>query len=208
MPARGGRLTVPAMSETNVTDRFLGCLSARDFDGLSSLFAAGARARLLLPRGLVELSGGEEIAGRFRTWFGSASRFEIATSSDQPIGRRRRLTWLIRAVRESDSVELVEQNALFDSGPDGIESLDLLCSGFHPVEEVFDAGSLGCADGLAEEFRRRIEAVPVGASLAVVVGDPAAKEDLPPLARMLGHAVKSTQALGDGRLTITVERCK
>jgi TusA-related sulfurtransferase len=44
--------------------------------------------------------------------------------------------------------------------------------------------------------------------LEVVVADPAAKEDLPPLARMLGHAVKSTQALQDGRLTITVERCK
>ena len=106
-----------------------------------------------------------------------------------------------------DTWHVIEQQAYLRAG-ERIDAIDLLCSGFHPEEEVFDAGSLGCADGLAEEFRRRIEAVPVGASLAVVVGDPAAKEDLPPLARLLGHAVKSTQALGDGRLTITVERCK
>jgi TusA-related sulfurtransferase len=50
--------------------------------------------------------------------------------------------------------------------------------------------------------------VPVGASLAVVVADPAAKEDLPPLARMLGHTVKTTRTLDDGRLRFTVERRK
>jgi TusA-related sulfurtransferase len=216
MPALDDRHTLPAMDETNIEQQFLECLAARDFDRLTALFAAGAQGRLLLPRGLVEVSGRDEIGGRFRGWFGAASSFEIRMSSEQRIGRRHRLSWLIRAVREGDSVEFVEQNALLDLGPDGIERLDLLCSGFHPERTepvasspiVFDAGSLGCADGLAQEFRRRIEAVPVGASLAVIVADPAGKEDLPPLARMLGHTVKSAQALQDGRLTITVERCK
>jgi TusA-related sulfurtransferase len=216
MPALGDRHTLPAMDETNIEQQFLECLAARDFDRLTALFAAGAQGRLLLPRGLVEVSGRDEIGDRFRGWFGAASSFEIRMSSEQRIGRRRRLSWLIRAVREGDSVELVEQNALLDLGPDGIERLDLICSGFHPERTepvtsepiVFDAGSLGCADGLAQEFRRRIEAVPVGASLAVIIADPAGKEDLPPLARMLGHNVQSAQALQDGRLTITVERCK
>ena len=31
--------------------------------------------------------------------------------------------------------------------------------------------------------------------------DPAAKEDLPPLARLMGHTVHSTEATGDGRLS-------
>ncbi len=70
----------------------------------------------------------------------------------------------------------------------------------------FDAGELGCADGLAGEFRRRIGAIPVGDVLVVTARDPAAKEDLPPLARMMGHAVRSVETLGDGRLQITVER--
>ena len=44
---------------------------------------------------------------------------------------------------------------------------DLLCSGFPQREQAmsgvheFDAGNLGCADGLAGEFRRRIGAIPV-----------------------------------------------
>jgi len=48
--------------------------------------------------------------------------------------------------------------------------------------------------------------VPAGGSLKVVVSDPAAKEDLPSLARLLGQRVTSTEAHGDGRLTITVEK--
>ena len=70
----------------------------------------------------------------------------------------------------------------------------------------FDAGNLGCADGLASEFRRRIGAIPVGDVLVVTARDPAAKEDLPPLARMMGHAVLSIESPGDGRLLFTVER--
>jgi TusA-related sulfurtransferase len=70
----------------------------------------------------------------------------------------------------------------------------------------FDACNLGCADGLAGEFRRRIGSIPVGDVLVVTARDPAAKEDLPPLARMMGHAVRSIETPGDGHLLITVER--
>jgi TusA-related sulfurtransferase len=70
----------------------------------------------------------------------------------------------------------------------------------------FDAGDLGCADGLAGEFRRRIQQIPVGEVLEVSTRDPAAKEDLPPLARMMGHVVRSIEASGDGRLMVKVER--
>src|SRR6266571_4481435 len=64
----------------------------------------------------------------------------------------------------------------------------------------------GCADGLAQEFRRRIQAIPRGDVLVVETSDPAAKEDLPPLARMMGHTVRSVEPSGNGRLLITVER--
>ena len=70
----------------------------------------------------------------------------------------------------------------------------------------FDAGTLSCADGLAQEFRRRILAIPQGDVLVVETVDPAAKEDLPPLARMMGHKVRSVEPSDGGRLLITVER--
>jgi TusA-related sulfurtransferase len=70
----------------------------------------------------------------------------------------------------------------------------------------YDAGDLGCGDGLPREFRHQMQTVPIGAVLQVTVRDPAAKADLPPLARMMGHRVLSQESLGDGRLVINVER--
>ena len=70
----------------------------------------------------------------------------------------------------------------------------------------FDAGDRGCGDGLAQDFRRRIDAVAVGQRLRVTVRDPSAKADIPSVARMLGHRVLSEETLDGGRLVITVER--
>lgn len=71
---------------------------------------------------------------------------------------------------------------------------------------TFDAGDLSCATGLAEEFRRQMQGIPPGDELLVTTGDPSAKEDLPPLARMMGHTVRSIESSGDGFLVIDVER--
>jgi TusA-related sulfurtransferase len=146
-------------------------------------------------------------------WFGTASEFEVLATEMEPLGSRRRLSWRLRMVREGGKRQIVEQVAFVDVGEDSasIERIDLLCSGFQPDEvagsaRVFDAGTMGCADGLADEFRRRIAGVRVGESLTVVVSDPAAREDLPSLARLLGHAVVATEARAGGSSTITVER--
>jgi TusA-related sulfurtransferase len=70
----------------------------------------------------------------------------------------------------------------------------------------FDAGTLGCGDGLATTFRDRIGRIAVGDVLRVRTADPSAKEDLPSLARLMGHAVRAVDARPDGSMTITVER--
>ncbi len=72
----------------------------------------------------------------------------------------------------------------------------------------FDAGDLGCGTGLPREFLSQVRAIPVGHQLRAIVSDPAAREDLPALARMLGHSVVSVEPADDGRLLITVERVK
>ena len=94
-----------------------------------------------------------------------------------------------------------------------ITGIDLLCSGFRRVPDpatgtvhAFDAGTLGCADGLAGEFRRQVQTIAVGDVLAVTTRAPAAKEDLPPLARMMGYLIRSIEAADDGRLLICVQR--
>jgi len=200
------------MSDRSTSQQFLELLAARDFAGLAATMTAGAQARMLLPRGLEEHSGGDAIARRVESWFGAASAFDLRSSTDEQVGARRRLSWRFDVVRDGGAPEVVEQVAFMDVGPRGIERIDLVCSGFQrePGREaqVFDAGDLGCADGLAREFRHRLAGVPVGSSLRVVVRDPAAREDLPSLARLLGQRVASEETADDGRLVITVERLR
>jgi len=203
------------MAERNASQEFLKGLAGRDFKRLAASFTADAKARMLLPRGPEEHSGRESIVSRFEGWFGSASEFDPQSSSEEAVGVRHRVSLRLSVVRDGHTRELIDQVAFLDLGPLGIERIDLICSGFQ-VEagaaarpaQLFDAGAMGCADGLAQEFRRRIAGVPLGGSLKVVVSDPAAKEDLPSLARLLGQRITSTEAHDDGRLTITVERQK
>lgn len=202
--------------ETNYfTARFLELLAARDFASLEATLTTEARARFLLPHGLEEYAGSEPIVRRIQSWFESASVFELTSCRAGPVGGRHAVGWRFHVVADGGSAEVIEQAAFVDVGQDGIEQIDLLCSGFLPAPEAdasrrhaFDAGARGCADGLAQEFRRRLHAVPVGEALEVTVRDPAAKEDLPALARLLGQNVTSTEAYEDGRLIVTVERKK
>jgi len=194
--------------------KFLELLAARDFERLVASLASDAHARFLLPHGLEEYDGRDAIVARIRSWFGSASVFDLAASTEDQVGMRHRISWRFNVVRDG-SHQVIEQVVYLDLGPHGIERIDLLCSGFlvqpgvaASPTQVFDAGDMGCADGLAQEFRRQIAKVSIGESLEVVVSDPAAKEDLPSLARLLGQRITSTEAHDDGRLTITVERQK
>jgi hypothetical protein len=129
---------------------------------------------MLLPRGPEVRSGREEIARRFEGWFALASDFEVLDSNREQVGPRNRLNWRFRMSRDGQSCEVIEQVAFVDVGPDGISGIDLLCSGFlreeKPVaQRVFDAGPMGCADGLAQEFRKQLADVKVGESLTVIV---------------------------------------
>lgn len=195
----------------NTPEEFVKLLAARDFDRLAGTLAEDAQGRLLLPYGLEEPPGRDAIVGHFKRWFGSASRFELTSSSEEAVGPRHRITWRFDVEREGRH-EVIEQLVYVDLGPHGIRKIDLLCSGFQQeaanAVRHFDAGAMGCADGLAQEFRQQIAEVPVGALLEVVVRDPAAKEDLPSLARLLGQQVRSIDSTADGRQIITVERTK
>jgi TusA-related sulfurtransferase len=193
-------------------NEFLRCLEAWDFERLAGCLAPQVTMRMLLPSGPGERHGRAEVRRAFEGWFGKAVALDTRRSERDEVGDRFRLAWAFRLQRDGGE-EVIEQVAFCDVGAEGIERVDLLCSGFLPLPaagpagvHAFDAGGLGCADGLAQAFRRRIGLIPVGDALVVTVSDPAAREDLPSLARMLGHAVTSAEAQPDGRLTITVER--
>jgi TusA-related sulfurtransferase len=192
---------------------FLDALASRNFVAARSLLTDGVRFRMLLPRGPATEADADATIGRFIGWFADADPFEVEASSAGEVEGRASVTYRFR-LRDADGWQVIEQHLMLDVDSDGrVDAIDLLCSGFRSIAvdepgrvHRFDAGNLGCADGLAGEFRRRMEQIPVGHVLLVSTRDPAAKADLPPLARMMGHVVRSIEVPGDGRLLVSVER--
>lgn len=74
-------------------------------------------------------------------------------------------------------------------------------------EHTSDAGELGCADGLAAWFRTQLQKIGPGDTLRLVVRDPDARDELPALARLMGHTVTSVED-AEGCFVITVEKTK
>jgi TusA-related sulfurtransferase len=201
------------MEAHEVGTAFLDAVATRDFTAARALLAGDVRFRMLVPSGLMTESDADAAIGRFTGWFGDADAFEVEASSSGVVEGRQAIIYRFR-LHDADGWQVIEQHLMLDVGADGqIAGIDLLCSGFRSIavrESVrmhrFDAGDLGCADGFAGEFRRHMQQIPVGHVLVVSTRDPAAKEDLPPLARMMGHVVRSIEASGDGRLVVSVER--
>jgi TusA-related sulfurtransferase len=197
----------------DIAQSFVDALAARDFDALRSMLAQDMRFRMLLPGGLEIDTDPDAAASRYAGWFGDADRFELEASDVADVEGRLAVRYRFR-IRTADRWQVIEQHLMLDLDTDGhVARIDLLCSGFRPIStgeadciHHFDAGDLGCADGLAGEFRLQMAQIPVGEVLVVTARDPAAKADLPPLARMMGHIVRSIEAPADGGLQITVER--
>src|SRR5437763_2762219 len=155
------------MSETPaVANRLVAAVAAQDFDGIIGLLSPDARFRYLIPKGSTELRGAAEVAATFAEWFGDVDTIEVESVQVEPLPDRTSARYRFR-LHEDGQWEVVEQQTYIDVDEEGrIAGIDLLCSGFRPIGGTdqggscrmhrFDAGTLGCGDGLAQEFRRRI----------------------------------------------------
>lgn len=191
---------------------FVASLASKDYDALGRLLAQNLRFRMLLPSGPTTDCGGRAAVARIASWFADADPIVVEASASEEVGGRLALTYRLR-VHRATGWQFIEQHLMLDVVDGRISAIDLLCSGFRSIaennpdqEHLFDAGDLGCADGLAGEFRRQMQQIPLGDVLIVTARDPAAKEDLPSLARLMGHKVRSIEVPGDGRLLMSVER--
>jgi TusA-related sulfurtransferase len=208
-----GSTSATAAGPRDVAAAFLRALAAREFTTAQAVLAPDVRFRMLVPSGLMTDEGSDATIGWFRSWFAEADPFQVETSSAEEVEGRAAVTYRFR-LHNANGWQLIEQHLMLDVRADGhVEAIDLLCSGFRPIAvdepdrvHRYDAGDLGCADGLAGEFRRQMQQIPVGHVLVVSTRDPAAKEDLPSLARLMGHVVRSIKAPADGRLLVCVER--
>ncbi len=157
------------MGAREVGAAFLDALASRGFSAVRSLLADQVRFRMLLPGGPATEADAEATIGRFISWFADADPVEVEASSAGEVEGRAVVTYRFR-LHDADGWQVIEQHLMLDVDADGrVEAIDLLCSGFRSIvvyepDRVhrFDAGNLGCADGLAGEFRRHMQQIPVG----------------------------------------------
>jgi TusA-related sulfurtransferase len=192
---------------------FVVALSERDSERLEACFHSEVRLRALVPSGFQELKSPSAVVARLNSWFVEAETIQVLEKKVYRVADRLHIRYRFREHYSDGGSEIIEQDAYCDLREGAIVAMDLLCSGHRPelperVADVhrFDAGDLGCSSGLPEEFRRRIEGIPVGSVLEVVTRDPSAREDLPSLSRLLGHRVIATKNSGDGSTVLVVER--
>jgi TusA-related sulfurtransferase len=193
--------------------QLLGAITSRDFSALETALEPDTQLRALLPDGLVEVAGAVDIASRFREWFGTLEVFEVLEARTEIIGDRPSLQYRLLARWPGEDETVISQHLVLIGTNGTVDTMHLVCTGFRPAHASsagslhdYDAGTLGCADGLTKAFKQQIREVDVGDLLRVHTVDPSAKEDLPSLARLMGHKIHSVEADPDGGLTITVER--
>lgn len=201
------------MSEEALGEAFVRALADRDSKGLQACFHPDVQLRALVPPGFQESSGLPAVLARLESWFGAAESIEILRKDVYHVANRLHVRYRFREHYSDGESEIIEQDAYCDVRQGLIEAIDFLCSGHLPEQREeatdlhhYDAGDLGCGTGLPQEFRRQIGIIPVGSVLEVVARDPTAKEDLPSLARLLGHRVLSVKSSSDGSTVVAVQR--
>jgi TusA-related sulfurtransferase len=198
-----------------VVETLVRALLRKDFERLETAFDPAVHFRALAPGESLDVRSAAEAAGAFRRWFSDKEDLELVRSESEELVDRVRFQYRLH-LRRKDESYVVEHSLCGDVEKGRFVSIDLLCSGFRPrgvsaaggSVHRFEAGDLGCGTGLPREFRTRLGQIPIGHQLEVVTRDASAREDLPSLARMLGHRVVAIDSGPDGAITIRVERAR
>jgi len=194
---------------------FVEAVRLKDFDRLAEALDPAVRFRALAPGEHVDVATAAQVVSAFRRWFGDKQDLQLLSLESEQLVDRTRFRYRLRLIARG-APHVVEHVLCGDLEQDRFVALDLLCTGFRPLGVAsvaatlhrFDAGELGCGTGLPREFRARLTQIPVGHELEVVTRDASAREDLPSLARMLGHRVVAVDTTPEGEIAIRVERTK
>lgn len=109
---------------------FVAALAQRDFERLGDALSATVRMRALIPPGPVEVSGRDQAAARFASWFGGREALDLVESTRAPVGDRFHISYRLRVKDQGEPWKIVEQHVFCTMDGARISALDLVCSGF------------------------------------------------------------------------------
>jgi len=111
---------------------FLDTFTHGRFADLAAHLTPDARFRALLPSRVLE-GGVDTLVERFTDWFGGPGQFVVDDAGVGAVDRRLYLRWRVRADRAGVPCQL-EQHLYLSTAGDRIGQVDLICSGFQPID--------------------------------------------------------------------------
>jgi hypothetical protein len=127
--------SVTESSPSDPGTAFVAALAARDFAQLAGILAPDMRMRALIPPGPVELSGADAAAARFSTWFGAAEELDVVASGSEELADRLHVFYRLHVKRPDEPRTVIEQHLFCAVDAGLVTALDLVCSGFRPIDE-------------------------------------------------------------------------
>ena len=127
--------TATSSAMTATAEAVVAAVVARDGEALRGTLTDDVQLEALLPRGLLEGRGPDEVSAAFARWFGDLARFDLVAATAGEIGPRLHLRWRFRAVFADGSAHLVEQQLYADTAGGRLSRIRLLCSGFCGEEQ-------------------------------------------------------------------------
>jgi hypothetical protein len=115
-------------------ESFVDALAHRDFARLAACFDARAKFRALIPAGLLEAESDSEAVRHFVAWFGGTSRLDLLHSSVGSVADRLHLVYRFR-IDDAEEPRVIEQQAFCRVADGAICQIELLCSGFRPMDD-------------------------------------------------------------------------
>lgn len=135
VPAPGPQEAVAVNSLQTTADAFLGALRSRDFHTLEAVLGPEMRTRALLPGGGYELHGAERTRDIFARWFAEVEEFRMEDVRCDTVADRLEMNWRAVVRWPGEPFHRVVAQHAYAKVHDGhIVVLDLVCSGFRPLE--------------------------------------------------------------------------
>lgn len=122
----------------DVARALLSALSEQDWPRVRGLLADDVWMRALLTRGVDEAHDADTVTAAMRTWHGDTNGFVVLDLAHDTIERREHIRYRF-AERPSwapDQWHVIEQTGYLRVREGRISRLDLVCTGYHPVDIV------------------------------------------------------------------------
>jgi hypothetical protein len=126
----------PTAAPARIAQALLIALSSQDWPGVRTLLSDDVWMRALLTREVTEAHDADSVVAALRTWHGDTNGFVVLEATRDTIEHRESIRWRF-AERPSwapDQWHVIEQTGYLRVRDGRISRLDLVCTGYHPVD--------------------------------------------------------------------------